>query len=169
MLEGTEAVFAAYPIYLTNLTQRLVIVVGGGQVGERKIKGLLVTGAHIRLISPQATTQIQAWATGGQIEWWARDYQADDLAGAFLAFAATNQRQVNAQVTQDAAQRGVLCNVADAPEAGNFHLPAVHRQEHLVVAVGSSGQSPKRAKRVRDQIATWLATDSFAGAMKSPD
>lgn len=158
MLEGIDAALAVYPITLTNLTQRLVIVVGGGPVGERKIKGLLITGAHIRLISPQATAQLQAWAAIGQIEWWARDYQTGDLAGAFLAFAATNQRLVNAQVTQDAATQGLLCNVADAPEAGNFHVPAVHRQAQLVVAVSSSGHNPKLAKRVRDQIAAWLAT-----------
>lgn len=169
MLEGTDAAFTVYPIYLTNLAQRLVVVVGGGQVGERKIKGLLVTGAHIRLISPQATAQLQAWATDGKIEWWARDYQAGDLAEAFLVFVATNQRQVNAQITQDAASCTLLCNVADAPEAGNFHVPAVHRQEQLVIAVSSSGQSPKRAKRVRDQIATWLIANVSTGENKLPD
>jgi cobalt-precorrin 5A hydrolase/precorrin-3B C17-methyltransferase len=160
MLVTMNTEMLVYPIYLTNLADRLVIVIGGGQVGERKIKGLLLTGARIRLISPQATPQLQNWADSGQIEWLERDYQADDLAGAFLVFAATNQRNVNAQVTQEAAKHGALCNVADAPEAGNFHLPAVHRRDGLVVAVGSSGQSPKRAKRVRDQITAWLATYS---------
>ncbi len=145
-----------YPIYLTQLANELAVVVGGGRVAERKINGLLVAGGRVRLISPQATPQLQAWAAGGQIEWIARNYQTGDLTGAFLVFAATNQRQTNAQVAADAAALGVLCNVVDAPTEGNFHVPAVHRQDGLTIAVGSGGQSPTRAKQMRDQIAAFV-------------
>lgn len=148
-----------YPIYLTHLSQLLAIVIGGGAVGERKVAGLLAAGARVRLISPQATTQLQAWAQAGQIEWLARAYQPGDLAEAFLVFAATNLRVINAQVAADAAHLTRLCNVADAPAEGAFHVPAVHRQAGLVIAVGSGGQSPRRTKQVRDQIAKWLADD----------
>jgi cobalt-precorrin 5A hydrolase/precorrin-3B C17-methyltransferase len=50
-----------------------------------------------------------------------------------------------------------LCNVADDPHAGDFHLPAVHREPGLLVAVSTAGTNPARAKRLRDQIAAWLA------------
>ena len=63
---------------------------------------------------------------------------------------------MNAQVAGDAEEIGLLCNVADDPRAGSFHLPAVHRQPGLVVAVSTEGASPARAKQVRDQIAAWL-------------
>ena len=157
MLEQDEAEAQVYPLYLTQLAQVLTVVVGGGAVGERKIAGLLAAGARVRLISPTATAQIAAWAKRREIEWVTRDYHVGDLAGAFLAFAATNARTVNAQVAQEAAQLHMLCNVADAPADGNFHVPAVHRQPGLVIAVGSGGQSPTRAKRIRDQIAKLLA------------
>jgi siroheme synthase (precorrin-2 oxidase/ferrochelatase) len=64
---------------------------------------------------------------------------------------------VNAQVAGEADALGLLCNVADDPQAGGFHLPAVHREPGLVVAVSTAGASPARAKRLRDQIAAWLA------------
>jgi cobalt-precorrin 5A hydrolase / precorrin-3B C17-methyltransferase len=73
-----------------------------------------------------------------------------------LVFAATNQRAVNAQVAREAKNLGLLCNVADQPDEGNFHVPAVHRQPGLVVAVSSTGESPTRARNVRDQLAKWL-------------
>lgn len=153
----------SYPITLTNLRGARVVVVGGGAVAERKVRGLLDAGAAVRLISPALTAGLQALADGGAIEWHARVYQRGDLAGARLAFAATNQRAVNAQVAHDADALGLLCNVADDPQAGGFHLPAVHREPGLVVAVSTEGTSPARAKRLRDQIAAWLVAGRDAG------
>lgn len=148
-----------YPVLLTGLQHRLAIVVGGGLVGERKVTGLLAVQTRVRLISPQATATLQQWAQEGRIDWWPRLYQTGDLTGAFLVFAATNLREINARVAQDGAQIGALCNIADAPEEGNFHVPALHRQGDFVVAVGSQqGKNPKRVKQLRDRIAQWLST-----------
>lgn len=145
-----------YPTMLTGMTHTLALVIGGGPVGERKVQGLLAAGAQVRLVSPEATPLLQSWAASGHIEWLQRPYQAGDVAGARLVYAATNQRAVNARIAEEARERGLLCNVADQPEEGNFHVPAVHRQEGLVVAVSSTGESPVRAKQVRDNIAVWL-------------
>lgn len=146
-----------YPILLTDLQHKLAVVVGGGAVGERKVAGLLAVQAHIRLVSPVITPTLTEYAHAGALEWRPSPYQAMDLAGAFLVFAATNSRAVNAQVAQDAAQLHLLCNVADAPAEGNFHVPALYRQADFVVAVGSQqGKNPKRIKQLRDQIAHFL-------------
>jgi cobalt-precorrin 5A hydrolase/precorrin-3B C17-methyltransferase len=152
-----------YPIFLHHLQGTLVVVVGGGRVGQRKVAGLLAVGAHVRLISPIVTPDLQAWAADSQIEWLARPYAPGDLQGALLAFAATDQRPVNAQVAADARALRILCNVADAPNEGDFHLPAVYRQAELTVAVGTGGASPTRAKTLRDQIATFLAGSTTNG------
>jgi siroheme synthase-like protein len=151
-----------YPISLTTLRGATVVIVGGGMVGERKLRGLLEAGAAVRLISPAATPDLRALADAGAIQWHARPYQAGDLAGARLVFAATDQRAVNQQVANEAAALDLLCNVADDPLAGSFHVPAVHRQPGLLVAVSTEGASPARAKRLRDQIAAWLAAGGAA-------
>ena len=148
-----------YPILLTGLQAKLAVVVGGGLVGERKVAGLLAAAANVRLISPTATPALTAWAQAEQLAWWSRPYQAGDLVGAFLVFVATNIRTVNAQVAQEAAHLGILCNVADAPAEGNFHVPALYRHEDVVVAIGSRQvKNPKRIKHLRDQIAHFLRT-----------
>ncbi|MBE7472606.1 MAG: precorrin-3B C(17)-methyltransferase [Anaerolineae bacterium] len=145
-----------YPVSLINMSGQQALVVGGGPVGERKARGVLAAGGAVRLISPEATPQLQAWAEAGQIQWERRPFQPGDVTGVGLVFAATNQRAVNAQVAAEAHQLGLLRNVADQPGEGNFHVPAVHRQPGLVVAVSSLGESPIKARQVRDQIAGWL-------------
>jgi cobalt-precorrin 5A hydrolase/precorrin-3B C17-methyltransferase len=152
----STSVRPVYPIYLHQIQGLPVVVIGGGVVGERKVNGLLAAEAAIRLISPTATPQLQALAAAGQIHWEARPYQTGDLAGAALAFAATNDRATNAAVAQEARQTHILCNVADRPEEGDFHVPAVLRHEDLTIAVGTGGRSPSRARTVRDRIAAWL-------------
>jgi cobalt-precorrin 5A hydrolase / precorrin-3B C17-methyltransferase len=148
---------SVYPIYLHRNAPLPAVVVGGGRVGQRKVTSLLAAGAQVRLVSPTATPHLQELATAGQIEWLPRPYQTGDLDGALLAFAATNERTVNAQVALDARNARILCNVADAPHEGNFHVPAVHRQDDLTIAVGTGGRNPTHARRVRDLIAEWLA------------
>ncbi|MDW8405378.1 precorrin-3B C(17)-methyltransferase [Chloroflexus sp.] len=146
-----------YPIVLTKPAHLPAVVIGGGPVGERKVRGLLAAGFPVRLISPTATAQLAAWAAEGRLIWEQRAYQAGDLAGARLVFAATNDRAVNARIAAAASAAGALCNVADAPDEGDFHVPAVHRSGELTIAVSSHGTAPARAAAVRDAIADWLA------------
>lgn len=145
-----------YPLTLTGMRQVRAVVVGGGPVGQRKVQGLLNSGAIVRLISPEATPTLATWAEAGKIEWVRRPFQTGDVEGAQLVFAATNQRAVNAQVAQEAARLELLCNVADRPDEGNFHVPAVHRQPDLVVSVSTISKRPTQARQVRDKIRTWL-------------
>jgi cobalt-precorrin 5A hydrolase/precorrin-3B C17-methyltransferase len=146
-----------YPINLSRMHEAPVIVVGGGLVGERKVRGLLAVGAQVTLLSPDATPHLRAWAADGRIVWAQRPYQPGDLAARpLLVFAATSERAVNAQVAQEAAALGLLCNVADAPHEGAFHLPAVHREDGLVMAISTEGASPGRARRLRERLSELL-------------
>jgi siroheme synthase-like protein len=149
-----------YPVMLTNLTGAPVVVVGGGVVAARKVTGLLPVEAAITVIAPELSEELRALHEQGAFVWQQRTYQAGDLDGARLAFAATNVRSVNAQVADEAARLHILCNVADDPTSGDFHVPAVHRADGMVIAISSSGQSPRRATSLRNRIAQWLAEGS---------
>lgn len=150
-----------YPIFLTRMTGVPVVVVGGGVVAARKVQGLLAVEAAVTVIAPELGEEL-AGVAADRFCWQRRPYQPGDLTGARLAFAATDDRRVNAQVAAEAAQRNILCNVADDPAAGDFHVPAVLRptgaEAGMVIAIGSGGQSPRRTTCLRDRIAAWLAT-----------
>ena len=140
-----------YPVTL-NISGRLCVVIGGGRVAERKILSLLKAGARVRAVSPQLTETLEELAAAGRIDWQARRFQAGDLAGAMLVFAATDSRQVNDLAAQVAEQAGQLVNVADAPEQCSFQVPAVLRQGDLTIAVSTNGKSPALSARIRKRL-----------------
>jgi precorrin-2 dehydrogenase/sirohydrochlorin ferrochelatase len=148
-----------------KLEGRQVLVVGAGKIGEPKIAGLLDTGARIRVVSLDATPLVREWARDGKLELELRAFAADDLNGAFLAVVATNLRNLNERVYQEAQRRGVLCNVVDVPDLCDFFYPAVVRRGDLQIAVSTAGRSPSLAQKIRQQIekqfgpgyAAWVA------------
>lgn len=145
-----------YPVTLTNLTKQLVVVVGGGPVATRKASKVLDAGARIRIISPDVTKSLQRLADTDQVEWVQRSYKSGDLMGAKLAFAATNERTVNASVAQEAQMLGILCNVADAPHEGTFNVPASHEHDGLLIAVSSRVGRPGQSIEARNKIVEWM-------------
>lgn len=139
-----------------QLKDRLCVVIGGGPVAIRKVRGLLEAGARVRLVAPEPAAMAEL---SPALEVIQRPYLAGDLEGACLAFAATSNRQVNAAVVREGRQRGVLVNVADAPETGDFSVPALLRRGELTVAVSTAGGSPALAALLRDRLAEHLGTE----------
>lgn len=154
-----------YPISL-NISGKLCVVVGGGQVAERKVLSLLHAHAAVRIISPQLSEVLAEVVTEqaakntvkkdtvkkGTVQWWERGYQHGDLDGALLVFAATDNRQVQDTVVQDAQQAGILVNVVDSPESCDFQVPAVVRRDNLNIAVSTNGASPAVAALIRQEL-----------------
>lgn len=140
-----------FPMFL-KLHGRQVLVVGAGRVGEPKVAGLLETGAHIRVVSLEASPAVREWAREGKIELELRPFSPHDLQGAFLAIVATNSRGLNERVYNEAQRRGVLCNVVDVPDLCDFYYPAVVRRGDLQIAISTAGQSPSLAQKIRQQL-----------------
>jgi hydroxymethylbilane synthase len=141
-----------FPISLT-LTDRRVVVVGGGVVAERRVRALREAGARVTVISPEITGELARAAETGEITWTSRLFAFGDCAGALLAFAATDDAGINAAVVVDAHKHGVLVNDAGDASRGDFITPAVHRAGKLTVTVDSSGLSPSFTTRIRDELA----------------
>ena len=140
-----------FPMFL-KLGHRPCLVVGAGEVAESKIASLLEADASVRVVAPQATTQVQSWAADKKIEWFARPWAPEDLEGMFLAVAATSSPELHEQIFAEAQRHGVLCNVVDVPELCHFYYPAVTRRGALQIAVSTAGQSPALAQRLRKEL-----------------
>jgi precorrin-2 dehydrogenase / sirohydrochlorin ferrochelatase len=140
-----------YPVNL-DIRDRKCLVVGGGDVGTRKVETLLECGAYVTVVSIDASEKLLKLAESGRIELKRRPYTGTDLEGIFLVICATDNEKLNMQVSIDAEKHNMLCNIADRPEACNFILPALVKQGDLVIAVSTSGKSPAFAKKIRKDL-----------------
>ena len=148
----TSATDVTFFPMMVRLEGRKCVVVGGGAVAEEKIAGLLPHLARITVVSPEATRKIQKQARVGIITWKQRRFAARDIAGAFLAIAATDSPAVNAAVFRACSARGVLCNSVDDPPNCDFFYPAVVRRGALQIAISTNGRSPALASRLRREL-----------------
>ncbi|HEV8585142.1 MAG TPA: bifunctional precorrin-2 dehydrogenase/sirohydrochlorin ferrochelatase [Methylomirabilota bacterium] len=140
-----------FPLFV-DLEGRPCVVLGGGAVAVRKVEGLLAAGAVVTVVSPALDERLAALASEGRIAHVARGYADGDLAGAALAFAATDDGAVNGAVAREGRARGVWVNAADDPAHCDAILPAVVRRGAVTVAVSTGGASPALARAVRERI-----------------
>ncbi|ESU32312.1 hypothetical protein G3A_11905 [Bacillus sp. 17376] len=139
-----------YPINL-RIHERNVVVIGGSKVAQRKVLGLLDAGAKVKVVSPELTSELLRLAETGVISWHPEPYAKEELQGALLIIAATNDRETNLAVKRDAAPNQ-LVNLADDPEESDFQVPSVMKRGKLTVAVSTSGASPILAKKICSQL-----------------
>lgn len=141
-----------YPMFV-DVAGRLCLVVGGGAVATQRATGLARHGAVLRVVSPEVGPEMAGMVRSGEVaEHRARPYEPADLDGCMLAVAATDRREVNRRVSRDAAERGVMVNVADDPALCTFVVPAVVRRGDLAFAVTTGGASPVVAARIRREL-----------------
>lgn len=141
---------SGYPVTL-RLEGKKVVIVGGGKVAERKVKGLLDTGAEVVVISPEATDEIQGLHREDEIVWRQKSFSDGDIKDAFMIFAATNSREINQLVGNSAAPHQ-LVTIADHPEGSTFQVPAHFQRGHLSIAISTGGASPTLASKIREQL-----------------
>ncbi len=140
-----------YPVYL-DLRGKRCVVIGGGEIGERKVEGLLDGSAEVTLISPDITPSLHELARDGRIEWHARQYQQGDLKGAFLAIAATDARDVNQAIAAEAEGERVVLNVVDDAPLCTFIAPSIVRRGEVTLAISTGGSSPALARKLKETI-----------------
>ncbi len=145
------------PVFL-QLNHRPCLVVGGGVVAERKVRLLMRAGAAVTVIAQDLTDELARLRDENGIVQHDGEFADRLLAGMRLVIAATDDEEVNRQVSRAAEDAGILCNVVDDGAASSFIVPAIVDRSPVVVAIGTSGNAPVLAQRLKSQIEAWLPT-----------
>ncbi|MET7740010.1 uroporphyrinogen-III C-methyltransferase [Streptomyces sp. NPDC005385] len=148
----------AYPVGL-RLTGRRVVVLGGGQVAQRRLPALIAAGAAVHLVSPGATPSVEAMADAGEITWTRRAYEEGDLADAWYALIATTDEDANAAASVEAERHRVWCVRADDADRATAWTPATGHSEGVTVAVlttNAKGRDPRHTAAIRDAVVEGL-------------
>ena len=142
-----------------RLAGRRVVVVGGGEVAEQKVAGLLDSGAELVVVAPDAVPGLAHLAADGALTWQRRAVSDDDVVGAALVVVATGDPGVNARVAAAARRSGALVNAVDDPANCDVTIPALVRRGPATVAVTTDGVSPAAARFLRERLDAWLPAE----------
>ncbi|MDP3087691.1 MAG: siroheme synthase CysG [Methylotenera sp.] len=145
----------ALPIFM-NITNRPCIVIGGGEVASRKVAMLLKANAAITLYSPNICDALKDLADTGKITYINANFKEDQLVGACLVIAATDNESVNIAVSAAAKVHNVPVNVVDSPALCTFTMASIVERSPIVIAISSEGNAPVLARYIRTKIETML-------------
>ena len=155
-----------YPVFI-SLADLRCLLVGFGQVGQRKLAGLLACNPASVLVLDMAepTAEAAALLRDTRVRFERRAFQNADLPGCALVFAATGSAAENSRIAGLCAAAGILCNSASTPGEGSFQVPAVARTAQLAAALSTGGASPALARRWKGELEHWLAPRSRMAAL----
>jgi len=142
-----------YPIML-NMSGKLAVIIGGGDVAVRKLLDLIDAGADIKIISPEFNDDIIKTSESfkDRVVLVKRKYEKNDLNGAMLVFSATNNPDVNREIFNEAKEKNILINAVDDPPNCSFYIPSFIRKGDLIFSISTSGASPAMAARLRREM-----------------
>jgi len=135
-----------------NLKGRRCVMVGGGSVALRKVRPLIEVGAAIDIIAPNINAAITALATKHSLNLHQRKFSSGDLEGASLVIAATDDKQLNKQVSEQAQKLNIPVNVVDQPELCSVVFPSIVDRSPVQIAISSSGTAPVLARMLRTRL-----------------
>jgi len=140
-----------YPLY-ADLENRKCIVIGGGEVAERKVESLLECRADVTVISPQLTERLDELAHSREVKYLKRMYRRGDLENAFLVVGATDNAELNAIIFHEACQKNIMVNIVDDPDKCSFIVPSVVDRGDLLISISTSGSCPALSKKIRKYL-----------------
>lgn len=139
----------SYPIFL-QLKNFRCLVVGGGAVALRKVKGLLNAGALPQIIAPEVNAELLSIIEQNKLVWIERKFETNDTKGFQLIIAATNDKETNAAIRLEASVAHLLVNDVTDPDGSNFHVPALVSRPPLTLAFGTSGEVPYLSRKLKE-------------------
>lgn len=135
-----------------DLTDKKILVTGGGTIALRRIRTLLKFRADIRVIAPELCEELAQLESEGKISAERREYRTSDIDGVYIVLAATDDHEVNRRIWEECRAAGVTVNVADDRSLCDFYFPSIVMTEDTVIGVNCGGEDHAKVKETRIKI-----------------
>ncbi|MBI4436192.1 MAG: bifunctional precorrin-2 dehydrogenase/sirohydrochlorin ferrochelatase [Candidatus Omnitrophica bacterium] len=140
-----------YPVNL-DVREKRCLVVGGGEVAYRKVKGLLRAGALLTVVAPQLGEKLKRLGKAGRIRVLQVRFKERHLKNHFLIIVATDDPTTNSFIGKLCQKKNLLVNVVDQPEDCTFTVPSLFKRGPLTIAISTNGSSPALSKKIRKDL-----------------
>jgi siroheme synthase-like protein len=140
-----------FPFFI-DLSEKRIIVFGAGKIARRRISMLYQFTPELVVIAPDCLPEVEELAAEGKIRYLKKVYEEEDLEGADIVFAATNDHAVNDRIHGDCIKRGITVNVSTDRSKSDFYFPGVARKGNIVVGVTASGKDHAGARKVSEKM-----------------
>lgn len=143
-----------------DIENKKCLVVGGGTVAERKIKQLAEFGADVTVVAENVCREVRLLGEQQSVHVFIRPFEECDVDGMCLVVAATDDMDVNREISSACDSRKIPVNVVDRKELCSFYFPAIIKDEELVVSVSTGGTSPLLASELKERLEDFLMGDN---------
>lgn len=140
-----------FPMFM-DLSEREIVVIGAGNIARRRVTVLSEFSDRITVIAPQTDPGIRTLAEKKMIRLVEKEYRREDLYGADIVIAATDDPALNDEIYSVCKCLGIMVNVISDKNKCDFHFPGIVKRDHLVIGVNAGGKDHKLAKTVREKI-----------------
>jgi siroheme synthase-like protein len=156
------------PLFL-DVTGRRVLVVGAGVIATRKVADLVAAGAHVTVVAPRVTDELEARARANPhaLSLLRRVFDEADIEGAWLVMAATDDASVQARVAVASENGRVFCVAIDDPPNASAYGGAVVRRGPITIAISTSGEAPALARLLREVLEQALPDEGYIEAART--
>jgi precorrin-2 dehydrogenase/sirohydrochlorin ferrochelatase len=135
-----------------DISDRKILIIGGGQSALKKIRILQRSGALLEVVAENVIDEVVAT----DVVYFQKSYEKSDLRGYLMLYSCTNNVELDRQIAADGREAGVLVNIHDNPALCQFVSPAIYQDGNITVAVGSNAENVQEAIRIRNQIQEFL-------------
>ncbi len=146
-----------FPMFV-DLTQKTIVVIGGGTIATRRVRTLISFTDNLTVIAPEISSALKKYETEGRIHYVNRGYLSEDITGADIVLAATNDTVLNHRIVEECralevqGNKKILVNIADDKKKCDFYFPSVIDADGIIIGINSSGRSPTKVKEMRKNL-----------------
>lgn len=140
-----------FPMFI-DLTDKKILVVGGGTIALRRARTLLKFGTDIHVVAPELCEELAQMKEEGKITAEQREYRSGDIDGVQIVLAATDDHVVNRRIWEECRAAGLTVNVADDRRLCDFYFPSVVMTDDTVVGINCGGENHAKVKETRIKI-----------------